>query len=566
MGKVNITKLREWLDESIDELSTSYEEARRAFKYYNGKQLPSDVLRVLKERGQPPIWDNVIREIANKLTGFHIIRKNDLRARGRQKEDIPGARIMTDVIKFVMDDNNFDQERVAFRKNLSLAGFAGYEMRLEPSDEEFDSDGDPILDIKLKAVPYDELFIDPFSREKDYSDAKYLHRAFWVDREELYEHFPEELVDQVPSNDATDLRAREGMRRRRGLYAQQSRDRIFLVNTWYRVGKKFYYAFWAGNTILQDGESPYMNGKGYPYVIKRFEYETDEPEIVTMFRDILPIQDAINFALIKIQNLFGTIKAMVEKGAVDDIEKFEDELNTDGAVVEVNDIQRVKVDNLKREIQSLANHIINLQIRARQLAGINDEFAGVATNARTGAAIQSRQDAAIVSIQSLIDAADDSDRQVGMKLVRMIQAHYTQERVIRVIDSLGKEEFIALNQQTNIFKNGEYENTNDLSMGRYDIVIEQAPPTTVNRQEILTQYTEMLKTVLPLGALSPEEVRLVLADYMRNLDLPISGNIVESLSNNNPAVQGNNPPKAGDLLGGNNVATRPLQGLPLRNI
>jgi hypothetical protein len=48
-------------------------------------------------------------------------------------------------------------------------------------------------------VPWDRLFYDPHSRRIDFSDCRYLGIVIWMDRDELYDLYPqaEDVIEEA---------------------------------------------------------------------------------------------------------------------------------------------------------------------------------------------------------------------------------------------------------------------------------------------------------------------------------------------------------------------------------
>src|SRR5690606_36609425 len=67
-------------------------------------------------------------------------------------------------------------------ENFLIEGFGGADVVIEQR-----STGPEIV---IKQVPWDRLFFDPHSREKDFSDAKYKGIVLWMDKDDVLWQFP----------------------------------------------------------------------------------------------------------------------------------------------------------------------------------------------------------------------------------------------------------------------------------------------------------------------------------------------------------------------------------------
>lgn len=136
--------------------------------------------------------------------------------------------------------------------------------------------------------------------------------------------------------------------------------------------------------------------------------------------------------------------------------------------------------------------------------GMFDASLGAQGNETSGRAIIARQREGDVSTFHFIDNMSRSIRQLGKIVVDLIPKTYTGERIIRVLGEDGKlPQNVKIGQaQNNNMNEGETQgqeeglNINrvyDLSIGKYDIVVDSGPSFTTKRQEAATQMTEMVR-------------------------------------------------------------------------
>ncbi len=78
--------------------NTEFLEAR---KYYNGNQLPPDVLKIILERGQTPIVENMFKVIVNKILGYKIESISEIRLSPKQEED----RALSDLLNSLLQSS-----------------------------------------------------------------------------------------------------------------------------------------------------------------------------------------------------------------------------------------------------------------------------------------------------------------------------------------------------------------------------------------------------------------------------------------------------------------------------
>ncbi|MCZ2917044.1 hypothetical protein NYY62_19130, partial [Acinetobacter baumannii] len=100
------------------------------------------------------------------LRGFERRVRSDPKAFPRNPDDEQGAEAATDCLRFVGDQNAFNQVRSQVYENFLIEGAGGVDVVVEQTPN------DP-RKIILRHVPWYQLFWDPHSARKDFSDAKY---------------------------------------------------------------------------------------------------------------------------------------------------------------------------------------------------------------------------------------------------------------------------------------------------------------------------------------------------------------------------------------------------------
>ncbi|GAA9265022.1 hypothetical protein HpHA225_09040 [Helicobacter pylori] len=79
-----------------------------AKKYYNGNQLPQDVLNIILERGQTPIVENMFKVIVNKILGYKIESISEIRLSPKQEEDRALSDLLNSLLQVFIQQENYD--------------------------------------------------------------------------------------------------------------------------------------------------------------------------------------------------------------------------------------------------------------------------------------------------------------------------------------------------------------------------------------------------------------------------------------------------------------------------
>ena len=526
------TLLIEWLRESARHFKDTKAFSRKVREYYNGDQLDTTIKQILANRGQPEQYENQIAKHNNAILGFKKERQIDIRLFGRQQQDRATADMLNAIIKAITQVSDYDEQVAALDDELSIEGVAVAELSIKGSGE-YDDLGREHKDAEMYRCPSVEMFLDPFSKARNYNDdARYITRAFWIDRDDLYKlGFPADKVEQLSNiNFVSDIVEDD-------LYADDAiRKRVLLAYTWYRQydpqSKKdrYYYAFWSNNVILMQGESPY-NFDGFPYEIEFLGRDfSGKIKYWGLYRDIMPIQDHINYAKLRLQNMLANNKTLVNKGALidEDIRGLNEEWSLDNAVVMVEDINGIKDVRQNAQIQQILNIIIDGRQQISELLNANKEMLGTANNRMSAVGQEQRIETGLVGLSRFMGSSDNLQKKIVRKMVKFIEQYYDTQRVISIIDEDYMQAYITMNEvRRNEYGGMEFEVSDDgtmtplvsnpITVGKWDLVFTSKPKSHSMSTERLRQNVELMKV---LQSTNPELVKYIVPDIMKDMDSP----------------------------------------------
>lgn len=500
-----ITQLIGMLNESYNLSKKSREEAQLQRRYFDGEQLDAGTMAVLQSRGQPITWENIYQKTGNKILGYKMSMKQELKAKGRQRSDMAAALLLTDVLLSIPDSTDYYAHKERCDEDLLIAGLSVMEASVHILPEA-DILGEHEKEIHGYHVPFDEAFIDPYYKSPDYSDGRYFHRVRWLDRDYLYLHFDKALVDTLLNNQNYTGDFSIDQYRNMANGQDINRDRILVTVTWCREyvdGKStIRWYVWSGTTILKHGDTPYKFDR-FPFAIRRLYHMHSTGEFYGIFRNIKPIQDRINFMHLRIANMLGSVKLLYEAGAVDDGELFADEYSKDDAVVMLADgaISEGRIKEIKHsaEINHLMQLIVDARKQAEQIIGLNDEILGAAVNRMSGYAIEQRQNAGMVGLQRFLQTSMKQDLDFYTLASEFVQQYFSAEQIVRIVEPSGVDRVVTINEierdQYNAVKRnaGVPLRRNLINIGRYDITMSMVNQTRGATGERYTQGVELMK-------------------------------------------------------------------------
>jgi len=128
-------------------------------------------LNILADRNQPPAVFNLVQRQVDSISGVEQRARSEPRAKPRTPKDQKGSEVGTDVLRFVKDQSRLSMLKANAFLDALKSGSAAVEVGA-------DARSVPIIPIEWK-----DFFYDPRSRRYDFSDARYLGTAKWLDED-----------------------------------------------------------------------------------------------------------------------------------------------------------------------------------------------------------------------------------------------------------------------------------------------------------------------------------------------------------------------------------------------
>lgn len=155
----------------------------------------------------------------------------------------------------------------------------------------------------------------------------------------------------------------------------------------------------------------------------------------------------------------------------------------------------------------------------KSATGQHDASLGARSNETSGKAINARKMQGATATFNYIDNLTYAIRFTYEILVDMIPKVYDTPRVVRVLGADGGEKWKKLYQQVPDPQNpGQFITLNDISKGKYDVVVTVGPTYATQRLEAVDAFTNMLGQMG--NGLPPQIAALMAYTAVKNMDVP----------------------------------------------
>jgi hypothetical protein len=516
--------------------------------FYDGNQWTTEELEILEKRGQPPVVINRIKPKVDSMVGMEIGMPVDTRPYNRGANDFSTAKFVAEGVRLIEQRNEFDIIESMVFKDQAINGLGWYKTGIfwDGLDAEF----------KILHLDNEDVFEDCNSKKNDLSDAKQVSESKWMTLEDAQELWPDKaeeleafitepasltdhttdpLIQKKP--DQYDLKTESGYVNTHFCDKKQRRIRVTEMEFRTPYRETFMAAPELGTIKLSGGEAEWKKAQeSFPdahkweqlcyrlhrvlftwncILEKKFnvaEYDKDglfsyvpavafrerqkKNRFIGFVHQMLDPQREVNKRRSKMLHILNTNQVIMEDGAVDDIELTRKEMARPDGVIKTKGPQfRFEINKQNDVAQS---HFALLQESKTEIdqVGVRGEIEGQ-SKATSGRDFELRTQQAIQSLREVLNNLRAARRQVFLRAINFMQEFWTDEMFIKITDD-PEAEGITLNKKVIDPNTGQETIVNDLSVGKYDIIVDEAPET-------LNLESEIFEHLLKLGEIAAKQ-------------------------------------------------------------
>ena len=554
--------------------------ANKACAYYDGDQLPPEVLQVLKDRGQPMTIHNLIAPTVDGVLGMEAKTRTDLVVMSDEPDD--ETEKLAEAINAEFADacrlGNMNKARSDAYAEQIKAGLSWVEVRRnsDPFGPEF----------KVSTVSRNEVFWDWLSREADLSDCRWLMRRRWMDTDEAKATFPgmAQVIDYAiddwrgfvdttvtegqPSPLMSAWEEYQSWDRKENEWLQRERRRVLLQVVYYRTFERLpvielsngrVVAFDKNNLMhavaVASGRVQVRVGRvsrireawfvGPHFIVDRpcsapqgmfplvpfWGYRKDKTgEPYGLISRAIPAQDEVNFRRIKLTWLLQAKRVIMDEDAtqLSDNELMEQIERPDG-IIKLNPARKnqksvADVFRVEQDFQVASQQFQVMQESEKLIQdtmGVYSAFLGQDSNASSGVAISNLVEQGATTLAEINDNYQFACQQVGRLLLAYLLDDLKKRRNHAVVinrDDRQRRQTIVLNAEGD---NGEL--TNDISRLNTHIALAPVQQTPAFKAQLAQRMSEVIQGL-------PPQVQAVVLDLWVNLlDVPQKQEFVERI-------------------------------------
>ncbi|MBU8921777.1 MAG: hypothetical protein KOO63_08155 [Bacteroidales bacterium] len=414
--------------------------SERDQNYDDHHQWTDDEIETLNRRNQAAVVINRIKVKVNRLVGLQKASRTQPRALARTPQHQDGADAVTEAIRYVVDNTDFEMKSSDIFREIIVPGYGGAIVEFTDRNGE--------KEIIVNKIPWDRYYYDPHSRELDFSDKKFDGIVIWMDRADAIDAFPDkELELKTLMDTSSDSKGSETFDDKPRHWVDPKRDRIRIAQHFFKEKGVWKMAFFTESFYLQEpADSPYLDEFSKPQnpIESQTAYIDRELQRYGEVRSYIWLQDEVNHRRSRLLYAGSVNRTMGEDGAVDDVNEMKQELAKADGHIKTN--KGFEFEVLPNDAISETQLLLYRESKAEiDDIGINDALAGRG-NSRSGRQDQIQQQAGRVELASLYDGHKHWEKRIYRQIFNRIKQGWNAEKWIRVTDDKTDLKWVGLNQ------------------------------------------------------------------------------------------------------------------------
>lgn len=526
-----VAELRKQYTDWSNAKRAEIQEQIQARHYYHGDQLTDRELKVLKKRRQPPIIFNRVNRKIDGVVGTLKKLWQDAKAFPRTPHHDDDAELVDAALRYALDVARWKQIGVEGTRNGAREGIGVIELLLESGDK-----GDP--EIGLAIVDDDTWFYDPRSFRPDFSDARYMGVAKWLDvdvAKEMYPDHADELGGLVTNGTDIETWAQADREKR---WVDVSAKRVRVIEHWYVKGGQWHACHYSAGVKLAGAPSPFRDekGKSMSKYIGFTAYVDHDGDRYGFVRHMKSPQDELNMRRSKALHILNTRRISIEEGAISEtvgIERFRTEsTRPDGVMIfspGALSNNRVQFEDGQKQAEWQGQMEMLSEAKA-EIENFGPTLIEKG-NDKSGKAIALLQQAGLSELGPFIDSWLDWKLRVYRAVWNAIRQHWTAERWIRVTDDEGAARFVQLNG-LQMDPYGQPQLVNAVAQIDVDIILDEAPDSVSTMQDVF----ELLESLAAAGVPVPPKVVIEMSGLPSSVKKRVIA-MIEQASQADPAAE-----------------------------
>jgi hypothetical protein len=496
---IPLKRLVDQYEDFLTATQTARIASQRDRDYFDGKQWTTEEAKKLEDRGQAAIVVNRMAPRANSLLGTERQMRTDPKAYPRTRKHEKGAQAVTDALRYVADNTDFDQVASDDFEEVVIEGYSGALIEVVKR-------ADGRLDIVVNHQNFDRIYYDPHSRRRDYKDSNFKGIVVWLDADDAkarYKDSAEWIQSNVGAYDGDD----DVTHADRPAWLDRERKRIKICQHFFKHEGVWHYAhFTEGHFFIEPTQSTYYDEFGEPECELELDcaYVDRENARYGVLRNLIDIQDEINHRRSKLLYLLSVRQTKGEKGAVDDVDEMKTQMSLADGHVEIN--PGMEFDVLQTGDMAMGQFQVMNEAKAEmELVGLGSSLDDSRRSSESGRKAQLNDQKSLLELGPVLDGHRHWKRRIYRQIWHRIKQFWKEEQWLRVTDDDRNLRWVGLN----IPINGAEQRIAELADIEPQDVQEKFPQ---EYQQLIQQQPQLQEQVATVNDVAELDVDIILGE------------------------------------------------------
>lgn len=559
--------------------------ALEADRFYVGDQWPTNVQQTRRLESRPCLTLNQLVKFVRQVTNDQRQNRPSIHVHPVHDSTVDEARVWEGMIRHIQVASNADVAYDTACLSQVIKGFGYFRIVTEYED---DNSFNQVIRIEPIKNAFD-VYVDPYARKYDYSDAKYMFIVYDIPRKEFQKSYPKASVNNLDlssvGDEQPDWANNETVRLVEYFVVEEKEETLLMMQD--------------GTTLLESELKEFEEQGGIaPPVLNKRTTTTREVKcykltscdvleeqvwpgkwipIIPVLGDDMMVEgkryltgmvwnamDAqrqynyMSTAQTEAIALSPKAPFIVAEGQVDDYKKLWENANTQNfsylpykpTSVDGHMVPAPTRSHVEPPVQAMVQATEKALQDLKNITGIFDASLGQRSNETSGKAILARQKEGDVANFNYIDNLSRSIRHAGVILIDLIPKVYDAPRVARIVKEDGDTEMVHLN--TPLGQDGKplpqgapqeaIAKIYDMTKADFDVTVEVGPSYNTKRQEAQESMAQLVQAF-------PQLMEVAGDIMVKNMDWPEAQAVANRLKAMLPAqiqdeMKGDIPPEA----------------------
>ena len=510
-----------------------------------GRQWSDDDKKALDDIGRPWLEENIIFSTINTVIGYQTQSRMDIAYKPREEDDQGISDILSKVGMYLTDQNKYPwKESQVFSDGLiQQRGY--FDIRMDFNENTYG-------DIKIESLDPLDVIPDPDAKSYDPDDWADVVVTSWMSFDDIKETYGLKKWRQVENsvNNEPDF-GYGSYEEERNKFGTVNNYNAFYVDVtsvkharlidrqyWKLQNREFYFDPSTGDLFpVPDDLKPREKKR----IAKQNKHEIIKKVVkrirwTVSTRDVILFDEWSPYDHFTVVPYFPYFRRGVTVGLVDNLIKTQEMLNkvysqilhvvnttaNSGWKVEENSLVNMDVEDLEsvgaqtglvleyktgraapekiepNQIPTGLKDLVTTGVELiRLISGVSETFQGGKGPEVSGTAIQSRVHQSAIQLAAPIDNLFRTRNMVAERILKLIQGFYTQERTFMITSHNSEGKTVSSPVTINKETQGETPDSsyliNDVTVGKYDVVIADVPTQITFQNAQFSQAIEMRK-------------------------------------------------------------------------